>query len=361
MNRRAFIKAGLRGVAVWGLGGLSPWTSNLPGLEDGAVLKGIPIWDAHAHPHSFFSDKSDPTTPSIATMKENGVSVCVFAAVGDLVYTDRWGGRGNSPKFETARQLDQVKRWAKSGDIKIIKTVMDLEHLRPSELGAIVAIEGGDALEGLLENLDYFFEDYSVRLITLLHDTTNAIGRHQRGAPSGEGLTPFGQSVVDRMNRLGMIIDVAHAQTKTLKDITAITTKPVLDSHTSISTKKTPFSRFRSWEEMEWITKTDGVICTWPLAHSNRSTLVDWAKEIIDIKSRLSISHVGLGTDGGGRLPKTVEGYKNMMDIWKLVKAMMEVGLDQPDIRAFLEGNLERAVRANLKGTNDLPRNLISS
>jgi microsomal dipeptidase-like Zn-dependent dipeptidase len=77
--------------------------------------------------------------------------------------------------------------------------------------------------------------------------------------------------------------------------------------------------------------------------------LVHWAGEIADMKSRLGMTHVGLGTDGGGRLPKTVEGYKNIEDLSKLVRALREAGLGQSDIRDFLGGNFERLVRANLK------------
>ena len=349
MNRRTFLKTGLIGGTLLTLGGIRSWASDPNSLDEASFLKGMPIWDAHAHPYSFFSDKSDPTTPTIAMMKEIGIAGCVFAAVGDAVLNVRIGSRGLGPKFDTARQLDRVKGWAKSGDIKMIKSASDLDHLQPGNLGAIVGIEGGDALEGQLENLDYFYEEYAVRIITLMHDNNNAIGWHQRAVPNEHGLTPFGQKVVERMNQLGMIIDGAHAQTNTLRDITILTTRPMVDSHTGLLTKKIPFSRLRSWEEMEWVAKTDGVVCTWPLSNRNRSTLVDWAKEIVDMKSRLGVTHVGLGTDGGGRLPKTVEGYKNILDIGKLGKAMMETGLDRADIRAFLGSNFERVVRTILK------------
>jgi microsomal dipeptidase-like Zn-dependent dipeptidase len=350
MNRRAFLKIGLLGGTVWTWGVIDPLTSYLSAKEGDPVLKGQPIWDAHAHPHSFFSDRVDPTTPTITMMKEAGVAVCVFAAVGDAVINVRSGSRGTGAKFDTARQLDRVKGWEKSGAIKIIKNVTDLDHLQSGDLGAIVGIEGGDALEGRIENLDYFYEEYGVRLITLMHDNNNAIGRHQRAGPSEEGLTPFGQKVIERMNRRGLIVDVAHAQTNTLRDITELTVKPVVDSHTGVSSEKIPFSRLRPWEEMEWVVKTGGVICTWPFSYAKRSTLADWSREIIVMQSRLGRAHVGLGTDGGGRLPQTVEGYKNIGDVTKLVKAMREAGLDQAGIRAYLGGNFERVVRTSLIG-----------
>jgi membrane dipeptidase len=349
MNRRAFLKVGIIGGTVWTLGKVKVITPDLSAKEDDAVLMDLPIWDAHAHPHSFSSGKAHPTTPTITMMKEAGVAVCVFAAGGNRGLKVGSGSGGTGAKFETARQLDRLKGWIKSGEIKMIKNTADIDHLKPDDLGAIVGIEGGDALEGRIENLDYFYEEYGVRLMTLMHDTNNAIGRHQQAEPDEEGLTPFGRNVVERMNRLGMIVDVAHAQTNTLQDITALTTKPVVDSHTGLSLKKLPLSRLRSLEEMKWVAKTGGEICTWPLAGAIRVALADWAKEITIMQSRLGIAHVGLGTDGGSSMSRTVEGYKNIADISNLVKAMRESGLDQTAIRAYLGGNFERVVRANLK------------
>ncbi len=268
--------------------------------------------------------------------------------MGDRVYNVRGDAKGGSPKFDTAGQLDRVTGWAKDGEIRLIKKAADLDQLHSAELGAIVGIEGGDALEGNLENLDYFYEEYSVRMITLMHDRTNEIGGHQRAALNDPGLTPFGRKLVEWMNQRGLIIDVAHAGSNTLKDITGLTNKPVVDSHTSPSFQEEPPGRFRSWPEMELVAKTGGLVCTWPLAYTGRRTLDDWAKEIVTMKKRLGMAHIGLGTDCGGRLPKTVEGYRNIYDLTKLVRTMAEEGLSRTETQAYLGGNLERVVRACL-------------
>ncbi len=57
-------------------------------------MNGLRPWDAHAHPHSFFSDRPDATTPTLAMMKELGLAVCVFAAVGDRIYNLRGRRQG---------------------------------------------------------------------------------------------------------------------------------------------------------------------------------------------------------------------------------------------------------------------------
>jgi microsomal dipeptidase-like Zn-dependent dipeptidase len=74
-------------------------------------------------------------------------------------------------------------------------------------------------------------------------------------------------------------------------------------------------------------------------------TFLDWATEILEMKKRLGMEHVGLGTDGGGGLPKLIEGYRDIKDLVHLAAAMEEVGLSQEDIRAYMGGNFYRILR----------------
>jgi len=54
---------------------------------------------------------------------------------------------------------------------------------------------------------------------------------------------------------------------------------------------------------MGHLAKKGGVICTWPLAHTRpnakRETFRDWALELLEMKRRLGVAHLGIGTDGG--------------------------------------------------------------
>ena len=74
--------------------------------------------------------------------------------------------------------------------------------------------------------------------------------------------------------------------------------------------------------------------------------LLDWAKEILEMKKRLGMEHVGLGIDGGGSLPSVIEGYRDICDLVQLVKAMQEGGLSQEDIRAYMGGNFYRVLES---------------
>ena len=134
-------------------------------------------------------------------------------------------------------------RLESTGLVKIVRQPRDIP-LQPSPTGpihAILAIEAGDAIGTEIDRVNEFY-NLGVRMITLVHGTVNrsgdnAIGHDMRRYSSSDssdgGLTDFGRQVVARMNRLGMVVDVAHASTQTLFDVAAYTRAPIIDSHTS--------------------------------------------------------------------------------------------------------------------------------
>jgi membrane dipeptidase len=152
------------------------------------------------------------------------------------------------------------------------------------------------------------------------------------------------------MQELGMVVDVAHAHPLTLKQIAEMSHNPLLDSHTNPCSREDPSKchRLRTWKDMELVAKTGGVVCTWPLAiqrgTSVRKTFLDWAKEILEMKKRLGMDHVGLGTDGGGMVP-CLDGYRDVRDLVHLMAAMQEVGLSHEDIKSYMGGNLYRVLQ----------------
>lgn len=114
---------------------------------------------------------------------------------------------------------------------KSINKVLKPSDIKADMLNGILAIEGGEALEGSIENLEYFFKR-GVRLITLTWNNANELGY---GACSGisEGLTSFGKKVIQKMNELGMIIDVSHINPKGFFDTLSTTQMPVIASHSN--------------------------------------------------------------------------------------------------------------------------------
>ena len=311
------------------------------------------IADPHAHPEWLHGGRSfDRSTPTLDIMKQLNMALCACSAVGDMTYMR---GRSGMPFADTKNQLEKVRRWEEQGHIRLLARAADLPALIAARKipSGLMAIEGGDALEGQLHNLDAFHA-CGVRLMTLMHERDNEIGFNQRSGADGP-LTPFGVRVVERMNAIGMVVDVSHAKAGTLKSIIEVSAKPLLDSHTSPflpGEENSGSRRLRTWPEMESIARTGGLVCTWPLAYSGknsqRTTLKHWAEEIVLMKARLGIEHCGLGTDGGGGLPRFVEGWESIASLPALIVEMREAGLTQEDIAAYVGGNFLRLLGKSL-------------
>lgn len=325
--------------------------------------KDIQIIDAHAHPDRRIPpgrtikwlDKSS-TLKSIKTL---GMAASSFAAVGDQVFL----GRGRFQYSEFNNTKAQLGWWLegiiKSGQAVLVLKASDI----PKSVGAnhppgvLLTIEGGDPLEGKPDRVNEFHK-MGVRMITLIHYRNNELGDVMRMSgnldpgPRNQGLTSAGRKVLERMQELGMVVDVAHAHMDTLKQIVEVTKKPVIDSHTHLCSFNEPSKcgRLRTWTEMEWVAKTGGVVCTWPLGIKRkdlpRVTFLDWAKEILEMKKRLGMEHVGLGTDCGGHLPRFVDGFKDVRDLVHLVKVMQELSFTQDEIVAYMGRNFYRVLQS---------------
>lgn len=321
--------------------------------EEAKSTVGLLIADPHAHPYPLLIGRSyDRAAPTIGDMKSLGMALCAFAAVGDRAFHP---GLSGMPFSDTQNQLRTFTRLVDNGELRLVLNAADVKSLvaGPEIMRGLLAIEGGDALDGSLGNLDVFYQQ-GVRLMTVMHDRDNGIGFNQRSGGDGP-LTPFGVQVIEKMNALGMVVDVAHARTGTLKNIAEVCATPLVDSHTG------PFRpgeegkgprRLRTWAEMEVVAKSGGVVCTWPFAftgkNSERTTLQHWAEEIVLMKSRLGIEHCGLGTDGGGGLPQMVKGWSSIVSLPDLILAMREASLTQEDIAAYVGGNFLRVLGKSL-------------
>ena len=102
---------------------------------------------------------------------------------------------------------------------------------------AIIAIENGYAIGEDIINIEKFY-DMGVRYITLSHIGHNQICDSNLN-PQGDstlhnGLSSFGKEVISEMNRLGMIIDVAHISKQSVLDVIALSKAPVMCSHSGI-------------------------------------------------------------------------------------------------------------------------------
>ena len=160
----------------------------------------------------------------------------------------------------TVKILDNFEKELNLNEKYIRKAVSYDDILRnkaENKISAIMSIEGGEALEGKLENVDYFY-NRGVRLITLTWNYKNELGI---GAANddGTGLTPFGKEVVRRMNEKGMIVDVSHLNEAGFWDVAKLSDKPFVASHSNAKARCNHLRNLTD-EQIKCIAERNGVI-----------------------------------------------------------------------------------------------------
>jgi microsomal dipeptidase-like Zn-dependent dipeptidase len=353
MNRREFLlRSAMCGAALWmgNAAALAFGGSEEPGAD---IIAGMRIIDPHQHPDKNPADSKDHSA-SCRFMQAIGAAAGCYSAIGDLHSRHRYAGLST---YES--MLRQLRWWldgvVREGKVSLVLKATDIPGPQPPRPGAILGIEGGDALGGKVERVDEFYK-MGVRIITVVHYHNNEIGDIMKARPDSDpgpyrgGLSREGRAIIARMQEIGMTVDVAHAETTTLRQIAEMTQRPLLDSHTGLCRQTKNCGRSRTFDEMEIVAKTGGVVCSWPAGwrRSPKKTFNDWAAELMAMKKRIGIEHIGLGTDGGGGLGEVVEGYRDVRDLGKLAGAMLATGFSREEIAAFMGGNVYRVLAATM-------------
>ncbi len=124
-----------------------------------------------------------------------------------------------------ARYPDKIEMAYSAADIRRIH--------RQGKIAALMGMENGSPIEHSLALLRDFYR-LGVRYITLTHAKANDISDSATDTARWGGLSPFGKTVVQEMNRLGMLIDVSHLSDEAIRDVLALSQTPIIASHSSV-------------------------------------------------------------------------------------------------------------------------------
>ena len=320
-------------------------------LTQGAAAIDGPTIDLHAHP-GFFSRGELPLGP-LAEMQAARVDTAFFSVVGDGPITRReasgirnYRAPRHAELYQAAHvQIDRIRARAEQGRLRLVFAPSHVAEARRDHVpAALLAFEGGDPLEGSVKRVREFY-DRGVRSIQLVHYTINELGDIQTEPPRHGRLTPAGQEIVTEMNRLGMIVDGAHAAPGTLRGILDTSRTPIIVSHTGPSALRSN-ARHLSDDLIRAVAAKGGVIGIWPL--SPRGGALDaFGQMIADVEHvrRLAgIDHAGIGTDMDGlSVYTTIPTYRQFSP---LPGALLARGFSESDARKVLGGNLLRVFEA---------------
>ena len=145
--------------------------------------------------------------------------------------------------------------------------------------------------------------------------------------------------VVREMNRLGMIVDVAHASSDMTKKVADVTTKPLILSHTRLRREPREYTRAILADHARAVAETGGVIGVWP---AGEGPLVEWIYRFRRLSDVVGVEHVGVGTDMGGLRRTRFDNYKELP---ALVEGLLDGGYSKAEVAQILGGNFMRVFR----------------
>ncbi|WP_137863742.1 MULTISPECIES: dipeptidase [unclassified Sphingomonas] len=246
-----------------------------------------------------------------------------------------------------ARKLDRAAAGS-NGKLRVIHTPAELDQLLADRargktvVGGMLSIEGLQDLEGQLANLDKLHAA-GFRMAGLAHFFDNDIAGSMHGIHKG-GLTPLGRQVVQRMEQLGMIVDIAHSSHESVAEILAMAKRPVVSSHGGVQAT-CKVNRNLTDAEIQGVARTGGVVGIgyWDAAVCGTEP-ANVVRAILHVRDLVGIDHVGLGSDFDGAV---TTGWDSSQLI-AITGALVDAGLAPEDIRKVMGGNVLRVIRAGI-------------
>jgi membrane dipeptidase len=246
----------------------------------------------------------------------------------------------------TLGQLDRVRVRAQQGRLRMILVPGDVAAAqRDSVPGALLACEGGDALDGQAARVRELY-DLGVRSIQLVHYRVNELGDIQTEPERHYSLTPAGADVIAEMNRLGMIVDGAHAAPSTLRGILAASRRPIIVSHTGPARLR-QYARHLDDDLLRAVAARGGVVGVWPLARVGETT-EGFLQNVDYVRKVIGIEHVGIGTDMTGM--STFTSIPTYRDFAAVPAALLARGYSEAHLKLLLGGNVLRVFEAAAQG-----------
>lgn len=208
----------------------------------------------------------------------------------------------------------------------------------------LLGIENAYAL-GKDASLVEEFAKLGLCYITLCHNGHNDVcdSASQANEPEHNGIGAYGQEIVERMNRAGIIIDLSHASEKSFYDALQYSQTPIICSHSSVW-QLCQHRRNLKDEQIKALAAKGGVmgICLYGgfLAKDREANIKDAVAHINYVRNLVGIDYLAIGSDfdGGGG----IVGCNHSAEIFNLVRELLREGHSQEDLDKLLGGNFLR-------------------
>ncbi|NCC15085.1 MAG: membrane dipeptidase [Clostridia bacterium] len=220
-----------------------------------------------------------------------------------------------------------------------------LRNKEKNRISALLAIEGGEALEGEISAIHTYYR-LGVRSMTLTWNFKNHLADGVAESQSKGGLTNFGRQVVAEMEKLGMLVDVSHLSETGFWDVATITKKPFIASHSN-ARAVCDVPRNLSDEQLRVIAEKGGVVglnLYAPfLAAQKQADLDDILRHIYHMLSIMGEDFIALGSDFDG-IDSSAKEISSVQDV-ELIIERVEKEFGRQTAQKFSSENLLRVLK----------------
>ncbi|ROW11956.1 hypothetical protein VPNG_05166 [Cytospora leucostoma] len=333
------------------------------------ILRTTPLIDGHndlpfllrleLH-NQIYDNKTFPFRDSLAShtdlarMKEGQVGGqfwSVFVECDDLADL-------NDPTHavrDTLEQIDVARRFiAETHELQFCGTASCAR--KAFKRGKIPSMLGAEGLHQTGSSIAVIRQlyDLGVRYITVTHNCDNPYATAASTVTeTGEdgGLTAFGAAAIKEMNRLGMMVDLAHVSHQTMRDVLEVTQAPVIFSHTTCyelakTYRNAPddvIARLKLNGGLLMVMFVRTFLNVEEPDAANIETVVDHIMHVVKVAGW---DHVGIGGDFDGTTA-IADGINSVADYPKLIQAVMRRGATDQQVKQLVGENILRVWRKN--------------
>lgn len=315
--------------------------------------------------------EKDARHTSIGKLRAGGTGAQFFAAYVSASMIDSGGAARRALEMIDTIRHDIAARYPEHFRLATSAGEIVAAH-KAGKIAALIGIEGGHAIENEPRLLRAFY-DLGARYMTLTH-TRNLAWAGSSAEKEERGLSDLGRRIIAEMNRLGMMVDIAHVSDRTFWDVIATSRAPVFSSHSSARALSN-IPRNMSDDMIRAVAKKGGLVminlgCEFISQRSadtspwirpelpkdsrcQQATLDEVVAQFEHIRKIAGVDFIGLGSDFDG-VSCTPAGLEDVSRWPNLTRRLLEKGFSPEEIRKIYGGNFLRFMRAVEQTARDL-------
>ena len=248
----------------------------------------------------WFANPDSFTAADLQRFKDSGINIFHIAV----------GTGGRDAYLSTLRFVASWNGFLANHDQNLMRvdSTSDLERVKGSgKVGVLIGVQNSEHFQSV-DDVNFFY-GLGQRVSQLTYNTRNLIGNGSTERRD-EGLSDFGVSIVERMNQIGMAVDVSHCGDRTTLDAFEVSKKPVLITHSNCRALVPGHPRLKTDEAIKKMAANGGVMGITGVrmfVKSDEPTTIEHALDHFEHVSKLvGVEHLGVGSD------MDLDGYDDM-------------------------------------------------